>query len=444
MYEMTSLFWYRPIFMAELIVAEALFSSGLKRRKFFLLRALAAFAVCFGLSFAFPVAYNAIYCSFMFFVFFACTVLMQKLLFDDTWGNIIYCSMAAYTMQHMSYQLYDLVIVICGLNGGAPLDTYGNGLFFAGQNALTAVIGLFVYGLVYWLMYLLFASRLRKWDIMKLKTPSVMALAAVIVFIDIVFSAVVSYSSGDGFNRTHLIMLYVYNIVCCLLCFYMLFEMPLRKKLESEYETVNRLREKERQQYEMSKENINLINLKCHDLRHQIHQIGTRAAISGETMDEIEKIVSIYDSGVKTENNALDVILTEKSLLCNSAGIRFSCIVDGKSLGFMEETDLYSLFGNIVDNAIEAVSDPGVEEKLISLTVKRSDGLVSVNVHNYYCGKLDFENGLPLTTKKNKSYHGYGMKSIKRVVEKYGGELSVSGKGGIFNLNIVFPAENTM
>ena len=110
----------------------------------------------------------------------------------------------------------------------------------------------------------------------------------------------------------------------------------------------------------------------------------------------------------------------------------------------MEETDLYSLFGNIVDNAIEAVSDPGVEEKLISLTVKRSDGLVSVNVHNYYCGKLDFENGLPLTTKKNKSYHGYGMKSIKRVVEKYGGELSVSGKGGIFNLNIVFPAENTM
>lgn len=444
MYEMTSMFWYRPIFMAELIVAEALFSSGLKRRKFFLLRVAAAFAVCFGLSFAFPVAYNAIYCSFMFFVFFACTVLMQKLLFDDTWGNIIYCSMAAYTMQHMSYQLYDLVIVICGLNGGAPLDTYGNGLFFAGQNALTAVIGLFVYGLVYWLMYLLFASRLRKWDIMKLKTPSVMALAAVIVFIDIVFSAVVSYSSGEGFNRTHLIMLYVYNIVCCLLCFYMLFEMPLRKKLESEYETVNRLREKERQQYEMSKENINLINLKCHDLRHQIHQIGTRAAISGETMDEIEKIVSIYDSGVKTENNALDVILTEKSLLCNSAGIRFSCIVDGKSLGFMEETDLYSLFGNIVDNAIEAVSDPGVEEKLISLTVKRSDGLVSVNVHNYYCGKLDFENGLPLTTKKNKSYHGYGMKSIKRVVEKYGGELSVSGKGGIFNLNIVFPAENTM
>ena len=444
MYEMTSLFWYRPIFMAELIVAEALFSSGLKRRKFFFLRALAAFAVCFGLSFAFPVAYNAIYCSFMFFVFFACTVLMHKLLFDDTWGNIFSCSMAAYTMQHMSYQLYDLVIVICGLNGVAPLDTYGNGLFFAGQNALTAVIGLFVYGLVYWLMYLLFASRLRKWDIMKLKTPSVMALAAVIVFIDIVFSAVVSYSSGDGFNRTHLIMLYVYNIVCCLLCFYVLFEMPLRKKLESEYETVNRLREKERQQYEMSKENINLINLKCHDLRHQIHQIGTRAAISGETMDEIEKIVSIYDSGVKTENNALDVILTEKSLLCNSAGISFSCIVDGKSLGFMEETDLYSLFGNIVDNAIEAVSDPGVEEKLISLTVKRSDGLVSVNVHNYYCGKLDFENGLPLTTKKNKSYHGYGMKSIKRVVEKYGGELSVSGKGGIFNLNIVFPAENTM
>lgn len=441
MYELTSLFWYRPIFMTELVVAEVLFSSCLKRKKGFALRLIGVLLLCFGIAFAFPLVYNAIYCSFMFFFLFMVTVVVQKLLFDDSWGNIVYCSVAAYTMQHLSYELYDFIIVLAGLNSGMPLGTYGDGRFFAGQNTLTAVIGLFVYGVVYWLIYQFFASKIHKWDVLKLKTPSVVTLVVVIVLIDIVFSAIVSYSSGDVVNRTHIIMLYIYNIVCCLFCFYILFELPLRKKFENEYETVNRLREQEREQYAISKENINLINLKCHDLRHQVRMIGTQSRISTEAMNEIEKIISIYDSSVKTGNGTLDVTLTEKSLLCNSQNIRFSCIADGKCLNFIDEADLYSFFGNILDNAIEAVSKPDVQEKLISLSVKQTGGLISINEHNYYSGELDFESGLPLTTKQNKQYHGYGMKSIKNIVEKYGGEITVTAHGGVFNLNIIFPAE---
>ena len=441
MYELTSLFWYRPIFMTELVVAEVLFSSCLKRKKGFALRLIGVLLLCFGIAFAFPLVYNAIYCSFMFFFLFMVTVVVQKLLFDDSWGNIVYCSVAAYTMQHLSYELYDFIIVLAGLNSGMPLGTYGDGRFFAGQNTLTAVIGLFVYGVVYWLIYQFFASKIHKWDVLKLKTPSVVTLVVVIVLIDIVFSAIVSYSSGDLVNRTHIIMLYIYNIVCCLFCFYILFELPLRKKFENEYETVNRLREQEREQYAISKENINLINLKCHDLRHQVRMIGTQSRISTEAMNEIEKIISIYDSSVKTGNGTLDVTLTEKSLLCNSQNIRFSCIADGKCLNFIDEADLYSFFGNILDNAIEAVSKPDVQEKLISLSVKQTGGLISINEHNYYSGELDFESGLPLTTKQNKQYHGYGMKSIKNIVEKYGGEITVTAHGGVFNLNIIFPAE---
>ena len=441
MYELTSLFWYRPIFMTELVVAEVLFSSCLKRKKGFALRLIGVLLLCFGIAFAFPLVYNAIYCSFMFFFLFMVTVVVQKLLFDDSWGNIVYCSVAAYTMQHLSYELYDFIIVLAGLNSGMPLGTYGDGRFFAGQNTLTAVIGLFVYGVVYWLIYQFFASKIHKWDVLKLKTPSVVTLVVVIVLIDIVFSAIVSYSSGDVVNRTHIIMLYIYNIVCCLFCFYILFELPLRKKFENEYETVNRLREQEREQYAISKENINLINLKCHDLRHQVRMIGTQSRISTEAMNEIEKIISIYDSSVKTGNGTLDVTLTEKSLLCNSQNIRFSCIADGKCLNFIDEADLYSFFGNILDNAIEAVSKPDVQEKLISLSVKQTGGLISINEHNYYSGELDFESGLPLTTKQNKQYHGYGMKSIKNNVEKYWGKITVTAHGGVFNLNIIFPAE---
>ncbi|MDF2524679.1 MAG: hypothetical protein K0R31_2320, partial [Clostridiales bacterium] len=54
-------------------------------------------------------------------------------------------------------------------------------------------------------------------------------------------------------------------------------------------------------------------------------------------------------------------------------------------------------------------------------------------------GDLIFEDGLPVTTNKDKDYHGFGMKSIKYLVDKYNGELSIKLNGDIFNINIVFP-----
>ena len=65
--------------------------------------------------------------------------------------------------------------------------------------------------------------------------------------------------------------------------------------------------------------------------------------------------------------------------------------------------------------------------------------MVTLNIHNSFEGNLMFENGLPKTTKKDEIFHGYGMKSIKMIVEKYDGNLTVAVKDGIFNLDILFP-----
>lgn len=443
MYELTQLFWYRPLFMAELIAAEALFVVRLNRKSRFPLRLLAAILFCFGVAFAFPVAaYNAIYCSFMFLSMFIATVVMLKFLFNETLSNLIYCAIAGYTTQHLAYQLYDLFIVVSGINGGLPLNSYGSGSFSLGQNAFQIIVSLYIYGISYWLIYLFFASKIKKFDVLQLKKPSILVLVIMIVLIDIIFSAVITYSNSDpeNYNITHIIMLYIYNIACCLLAFYILFELPLRKKVEQEFNTINQLWHLEKEQYSLAKENIDLINLKCHDLRHQIRMIGTQGPLGQKTIDEIEKIVSIYDSVVKTGNNALDVILTEKSLLCNKNGIRFSCIADGLCLNFMKETDLYSLFGNMIDNAVEAVSALEADERIIGLTVKKVQSLLSINIHNYYNGELRFEKNLPLTTKEDKEFHGFGMKSIKLIIDKYSGEMSISANNRIFNLNIVFPS----
>lgn len=440
MYDLTPLFWYRIQFMAELLLAEALFATQLNARPHFVPRLIGAILFCFGAAFAFPIAaFDALYCSFMFICLFGVTLLAMKFLFVESWLNVIYCAIAGYTTQHLAYELNDLAVVLFGLNDGAPLDAYGSGAFSFQSNPFVWLLMLWVYGMTYWVIYIFCASKIRKWDILNLKSHSLLLLASLIVFVDIVFSAIVTYSLDKIMSTTILVMLYIYNIFCCCLTLYVQFQLVIRKKYEKEANTLEQLLYQEKENYAISKENIELINLKCHDLRHQIRTIGATQSISSDVVREIERVVSVYDSVVDTSNEALNVILTEKSLLCNRNGIRLSCIADGARLSFMTDSDIYSLFGNMLDNAIEAASKLSGDERFIGLCVKAVNSFLSVNIHNYYRGEIKFEGKLPVTTKSSKEYHGYGMKSIFLICEKYGGECSVTAKDGVFTLNIVFP-----
>lgn len=58
---------------------------------------------------------------------------------------------------------------------------------------------------------------------------------------------------------------------------------------------------------------------------------------------------------------------------------------------------------------------------------------------NYYEGTLEFEGGLPVTTKKDKAYHGFGIKSIRYTAAKYGGSVTVKAKDNWFEMKVLFP-----
>ena len=220
-----------------------------------------------------------------------------------------------------------------------------------------------------------------------------------------------------------------------------MFEVATRRKLQDELSAVKLLRQREKEQYKISKTNIELINMKCHDLKHQIHDIGTSGALNEQSVKEIENLIQIYDSALRTGNAALDTIFMEKLLRCNKDGVRLSCIADGEKLNFMREYDIYSLFGNLIDNAIEAVLPLEESKRVISLSVRAVGNLLSVNLHNFYDSKIKFENGLPVTTKPDKNYHGYGMKSVGYICSRYGGDLSIKTDNNVFNINILFPVK---
>ncbi|MCR5145166.1 MAG: ATP-binding protein [Lachnospiraceae bacterium] len=211
--------------------------------------------------------------------------------------------------------------------------------------------------------------------------------------------------------------------------------------LNREKGIIEQLLYERKRQYELSKENIEVINRKCHDLKHQIRALeNVDASERKNYIDELDRAIDIYDSVLNTGNEVVDTILSEKSLNCEKRNIRLSCICDASYLDFMSTLDIYALLGNALDNAIETVSKFKDENKrVISMTIKSVGDFLSIQTENYYERPLEFSGDLPRSIKKNKAYHGYGMKSMAHIAKKYGGSLVCDVDDNTFKLQILLP-----
>lgn len=226
-----------------------------------------------------------------------------------------------------------------------------------------------------------------------------------------------------------------------ILLLYLQSELFKKSAMRQELAVMNMLWKKEQEQYELSKENIALINQKCHDLKHQIQAIRY---MNKEEIDaylkEMEDSIEIYESIVKTGNEVLDTILTEKSLYCKERGITVSCVADGSQMEFINTVDLYAILGNALDNAIEAVEKfKHKEERQIDVMIYRQQQFLVINIVNPMKEKLVFDDELPRTTKKDRFHHGFGLRSIQYMVKNYDGNLNVSEEDGCFSLKILIP-----
>lgn len=196
-------------------------------------------------------------------------------------------------------------------------------------------------------------------------------------------------------------------------------------------------------QYEMSRETIDSINRKCHDMKHQVAALmaqGGDDAARRQYGREVERLIEFYDLQVNTENEALNTILMEKGLYCSTHGIRWNCAVDDTALEFIDRMDLYVLLGNALDNAVEAVERISDEAaRIIQLQISRKDRFVCIRLENSFEGSLQWRGSLPATTKADVTSHGIGLKSIQNITAKYDGYASASTEGQAFILSILIP-----
>ena len=358
---------------------------------------------------------------------------LQRVVYDcPLWTSVFCCSMA-YSIENLSSAAQRIICTSLLTPNYPPLLLEES----IGYWSITAV--------VFVVIYLLLVRRIERGGLLQIDDPVMVVAAAIVIGVNMVLDLAVKDSTipDRGLPSYDVIALDWIYLFLCVYILYSVFEIVYNRRLQENVLAIERLRASEARQYQMSRENIEAINIKCHDLKHQIRELASGgAAVDGSVLDDISREVGVYDSVVKSGNVALDTILTEKSLYCEKRGITLSCIADGAALGFVEPAELYSFFGNALDNAIEAVERLGdPERRSIALVVKRVGGMVSVHVENYFDGQVEFSGeGLPRTRKDDPASHGFGVRSMRMIVEGRGGSLTCRAVDDVFHLDALIPA----
>jgi len=222
------------------------------------------------------------------------------------------------------------------------------------------------------------------------------------------------------------------------------FVQIMGSRARQDLESVQRVLEAQYQQYKQSRESIEVINYKYHDLKHQINFLRSEEDPEKRKayLDKMEEEIRQYELQNKTGNTVVDTMLTSKSLYCDKHGITLTSVVDGEAVAFMDTMDICSIFGNALDNAIEySLKLKDKEKRLIHVTVATQHNFVMIRFENYFEGKLKYEKGKIVSTKKEHNFHGYGIKSIRYIANKYNGVVTIDTKDGWFDLKILIPIQ---
>lgn len=423
-------------FSIQLFMAEAFFTFEWEKRHHFPLRlagSMAGYVLCSGLAFLLfssipgnmPIVYTAYYMSL-----FTLSLGVLGICFEIRGKEILFGGVCGYALQHIGFALSMIIQEVRGWS----LTGIWDFLFFR------ILPYLFIDILVYLLLIRRYEGQreLRERDIRMILLA--LAILTVVIFLS-VFVDSRYFENDSGLLRN--VLCKIYGAFCSMMAILIAFNLSRQNRILHEKEMMENMLHSMREQQKLSQESINIINVKCHDLKYRISKIQRieDAQDQKDYIEEIKRAVAIYDNIFQTGNDALDLVLTEKSLLCDEYKIKLSSMIDGKVLNFMNTTDVYALFGNLMDNAIESVMKEEDEEKrVISVKIAREPQGYHIHIENYCKDKVEFADGLPVTTKEDKNFHGFGVRSIRYLVEKYRGDMLMRAEEERFLVDILFYA----
>lgn len=191
------------------------------------------------------------------------------------------------------------------------------------------------------------------------------------------------------------------------------------KAIEKQYEETAKIR------HDMKNYLSCALNLAEQEQNHQL--VCYLSSLISEKIDSISTFVHI-------DNPAIGAVINSKLTIAEKNGIKIHCIVLCE-FDSLSELDICILLSNILDNAIEACSK-NREESEIKLKIWIEAGYYCIDLGNSVENDILCANPHMLTTKKNKMMHGYGLKSVRDIVEKYNGILSFKQIENMFHVYI--------
>ena len=422
-------------FAMTLCLSEAMFLFGAERRRQFPLRitlsvaAVTVLETCFG----FVVGTVVVACSYSLAARIAMNILAYTLIFCATFAacivcfsekpyDLLFCCLSGYMIQHIADSIPTDWIV-----------PYG---YTAVHIAVRSALFIAFYMIAYIVFGRRFVSLLGEAKSVGLHRNMLSLMSALCLFIAVCVGYIAFEYSSE--SPTLYALLSVCQAAFCIFVLWAQYMILVSRKNIRDAMVTERLREMERKQYEFVKSSIDAVNIKFHDIRHMLKRKQTLPDSGGDYLKEIEEGIDIYDSQIKTGNAVLDVILTEKSMRCYSLGVRFSCLADGSLLSGMADADMYSVFGNAIENALEYLETLPEERRVLKVYVRKyGEGFVSITVKNRYEGSTVA--GDPSTTKDDPVWHGFGIKSMRSVAAEYGGTLGILTENETFTVNILIP-----
>ena len=432
---LSQLYSYSVIIALWCTLLTMFLSSSMPKRDHFIWRVIGSLiAVYFGVIFTsmIPFAFGSfinVAVRFIFVVLFCALACFAC--YKISFISAIFLTFAGYTIRHMVY-------LVCQIFCFILKDTIeGIDLSFYMTNYL------FTFAFyIFFIPLLLSLHRLIQNYQGLIILPPMMTLfvSGVAILTDVIFNNL-SMFYLNNLNLTVKYWMNCINIILCIMTLVIMFGYAKQVKIQSQVAVMNQLEYQRNIQLDQSRKTMEIINIKCHDLRHQIRELENISDLKiQKELSEIEKQLRIYDTKVKTGNEPLDVILSEKSLICRKNKISLDCIIDGKRIDFLTSGEISSLFGNIIDNAMESLDKIENEKmRIITLKVNAALGGALIIAENPYCGNIKVVKGKIMTTKADEQYHGFGLKSIQNIVDRHGGVMKITTDNSIFRLKIFFP-----
>lgn len=180
-----------------------------------------------------------------------------------------------------------------------------------------------------------------------------------------------------------------------------------------------------------------------HDLKNHllILQSDSRdEQMTKQSFQTLQEQIEGYENYHHTGSEVLDIILRDKAKRAQEKQIDFSAAVSFEDGGFIDPLDISTIFGNALDNAIEASEKLLEEQRLITVKAGRVRDMLFITVANNTLFTGDVSGAVPEgTTKKDSFIHGFGLPNIRKAVERYEGQCNISSEKGVFTLKIVIP-----